>query len=68
MFIDSVFDLLDALALWRVFLAVAVGIGAGLAVYYAAGQDPASAAIAFGLGFCGLCAGLVWQISSARLR
>ena len=68
MFIDSVFDLLDALAFWRFFLALAVGIGAGLAVYYAAGQDPASAAIAFGLGFCGLCVGFVWQISSGRLR
>jgi len=68
MCIHSVSDLLYALGLWRLFLALAVGIGVGLAVYYAAGQDPASAAVAFGFWFSGLCFWLVWHISSGRQR
>lgn len=68
MCIHSVSELLDAFALWRFFLAAAVGVGVGLVVYYAAGQDPASAAIAFGMWLAGLCFGLVWHVVSKSRR
>ncbi len=68
MCIHSVSELLHAFALWRFFLASAVGVAVGLFVYYAAGQDPASAAIAFAVWLTGLCFGLVWHLVSKARR
>lgn len=60
------YDLLALLAFWRFFLPVAVAAAAGLVVFYATGQTPASAAVAFGLGLFGLCIGMVWQVAARR--
>lgn len=69
----AIFDALELLGVldifsWRSFLPTAIGIGAGLGVYYLSGETPASAAVAFALGFAGLCIGLVWQFSHRRRR
>lgn len=69
----ALFDALDLLGIldvfsWRSFLPTVVGIGTGLAIYYWTGETPASAAVAFALGFTGLCIGLVWDITHRRRR
>ena len=58
---------LDALRLRPVTGAVA-GIATGTLVYYFAGPEPSSAAIAFVLGVAGLFAGIVWELSYRRRR
>jgi hypothetical protein len=62
------FDLLSVLggSTWRFFLPAAIGIGAGLGVYFISGQNPAGAAVAFVLGLAGVCVGFVWEFSHQR--
>lgn len=60
------YDWLTVLAFWRFFLPVAIAAAVGLIIFYATGQAPASAAVAFGLGLFGLCIGTVWQIAARR--
>jgi len=64
------FDLLSVLdgATWRIVVPTAVGIGVGLGVYYAWDKEPAGAAVAFVLGFAGVCIGLIWEFSHGRRR
>jgi len=69
----ALFDALDLLGILdifsrRSFLPTAVGIGAGLGIYYWSGETPASAAVAFVLGFTGLCVGLIWDFAHRRRR
>lgn len=69
----ALFDAFDLLSLldgstWRFFAPAAIGIGTGLGVYYASGQDPAGAAVAFVLGLAGVCIGLAWDFSHGRRR
>ena len=69
----ALLDVLDVLGIfdvlsWRSFLPTVAGIGAGLVVYYLAGQTPASAAVAFALGLTGIGIGLVWEYSHRRRR
>lgn len=59
-------DFLDILISWRFFLPAAIGVGAALAVYHLSGETPASAAVAFAIGFAGLCTGIVWQVRHER--
>lgn len=64
------FDLLGLLdgATWRFFVPAALGIGAGLGVYYAWGKDPAGAAVAFVCGLAGVLVGFIWEFSHGRQR
>ena len=69
----ALFDALDLLGMldvfsWRSFLSTAVGIGTAVAIYYWTGETPASAAVAFALGFAGLCFGLIWDFAHRRRR
>jgi hypothetical protein len=69
----SIFDALEFLDFldifsWRLIVPSAIGIGAGLGIYYLSGKDPAGAAVAFALGFVGVCIGAVWQFSHGRRR
>jgi len=59
-------DIIDVVTHWRFFVPCAIGVGAGLAVYHFAHQDPAAAAVAFGFGIAGFIVGLVWQVSHGR--
>lgn len=61
------FDFLD-ISSWRLVVPSAIGIGAGLGIYYLWNKDPAGAAVAFALGFVGVCVGAVWQFSHGRRR
>ncbi len=55
-------ELLDsAFVFWRLYLSLALGTLAGVAVFYIGSQDPAAAAVAFALGLAGLCWGLLWE-------
>ena len=67
----AIFDALDLLSTLdivsrRSFLPTAIGVVAGLGIYYWSGETPASAAVAFALGFTGLCIGLLWDFSHRR--
>lgn len=69
----AIFDALDLpgmldIVAWRSLLPTAIGIGCGLGIYYGSGETPASAAVAFGLGFAGLCIGWIWDGSPGRRR
>lgn len=59
-------DLADLMVSWRFFLAAAIGIGAGLSVYFSSGETPASAAVAFAFGLAGIFMGLIWQYRHER--
>lgn len=64
------FELLGLLAglTWRSIVPVAIGIGGALAIYYGSGETPASAAVAFAVGFTGICIGAVWEFAHGRRR
>lgn len=60
-------DLLDFLISWRL-LATAIGIVMALGLYFLSGETPTGAAVAFAVGFVGVCTGLVWQFRHERRR
>ncbi len=53
---------------WRSAAGGVVGAGAGVAIYYLSGKDPAGAAVALAVGFVGLCAGVVWDFAARNRR
>lgn len=70
MAIFDAFDLLGILGIssWRSLLPAAIGIGAGLGVYFGTGETPASAAVAFALWLVSIFIGFVWDFSHRRRR
>ena len=60
---DSIIDIVRARRFLVPFVA---GIGIAVGVYYLAGQDPASAAVAFAIGVVGFCVGLVFHFAGGK--
>ena len=64
------FDLFDMSGSWldlllarRLVIPLVVGVAVAVGFYYLSGETPASAAVAFGIGFISLCAGVIWHIA-----
>lgn len=66
--LDLVFGVLEVSLSWRCALPTVVGLGAGLAFFYGAGQEPSSAVIVFGLTALGWCVGLLWHFGAGTRR
>ena len=67
----SVIDVLEFLIdpelvirLWRFWLCLAFGVGAGYLSYKASAGSPSAAAVAFGAGVLGAIIGGIWQAAS----
>lgn len=67
--VPELFDWLETVfAFWRFYLALTIGVLAGLAVFYLGKQDPSAAAVAFVLGMLGACFGVVWEAAHRSSR
>jgi hypothetical protein len=66
--IDLVFGALEVAVSWRSAVLTLVGLGVGLAYFYGSGEEPSSAAIAFGLSLTGLVAGVAWHLAVRTRR
>lgn len=59
-------SIIDIVLARRFFVPFAIGIGAAVGVYYLAGQDPVTAAMAVAIGVAGFCAGLVFHFGGGK--
>lgn len=66
--LDLVFGGPEVSLSWRCALPTVVGLGAGLAFFHGAGQEPSSAVIAFGLTALGWCVGSLWHFGAGTRR
>jgi len=67
----DLFDLgsvVDLILARRFLVPFAIGLALAVAVYYASGETPASAAVAFFIGLVGLIAGVVFQLAGGKPR
>ena len=70
MALSAAFEVLAQLGFssWRSLIPAAVGVAAGLGIFYGSGQTPASAAVAFALGLMGIAIGVAWHLAHRHRR